>query len=162
MKFWQSIAFAESEQLADICICAEQLGIGAGWMKEEFDLTNQNFHDRSRRMDEMIEVMRLLWRGGMVEHHGKFFDFPPMQMAPAPTRPVPVVIGEHSAAALRRAARNDGWFGADAYQPELLLPILDQLRELPGHAPIYDRVEAGRYAAARRRTDGAVAGRVTG
>ena len=103
------------------------LGVGVGWMKEEFELTGQNFHDRGKRMDEMIEVMRLLWSGEMIEHHGRFFDFPPMQMSPAPTQRVPIVIGGQSDAALRRAARNDGWFGADAYQPDVLLPLLDKL-----------------------------------
>jgi probable F420-dependent oxidoreductase len=103
------------------------LGVGVGWMKEEFELTGQNFHDRGKRMDEMIEVMRLLWTGEMVEHHGTFFDFPPMQMSPGPTQRVPIVIGGQSDAALRRAARNDGWFGADAYQPDVLLPLLDKL-----------------------------------
>jgi probable F420-dependent oxidoreductase len=103
------------------------LGVGVGWMKEEFELTGQNFHDRGKRMDEMIAVMRKFWTGDMVEHHGQFFDFPPMQMSPAPTAPIPIVIGGHSDAALRRAARNDGWFGADAYQPDELLPLLDKL-----------------------------------
>ena len=75
-------------------------------LKEEFELAGLNFHDRGKRMDEMIEVMRLLWTGEMVEHHGRFFDFPPMQMSPPPTQRVPIVIGGQSDAALRRAARN--------------------------------------------------------
>ena len=62
------------------------LGIGAGWMKEEFDLLEQPFAKRGRRMDEMIEVIRALWQGGMVSHHGEFYDFEPVEMRPVPSR----------------------------------------------------------------------------
>ena len=85
------------------------LGAGVGWMKDEFALTGQAFADRGARIDEMIEVIHALLEGGMVEYHGRFHDFPPVQMSPVPARRVPVVIGGDSAPALRRAARNDGW-----------------------------------------------------
>jgi probable F420-dependent oxidoreductase len=91
------------------------LGVGAGWLKEEFDLTGQDFGNRGRRMDEMLEVMAKLFTGEMVEHHGQYYDVPPVQMSPAPGRPVPVYIGGHSRAALRRAAHSDGWFSAGPY-----------------------------------------------
>ena len=61
------------------------LGIGVGWMREEFELLEQPFRAaRGARTDEMIEVMRKLWARRMVEHHGRFFDFPRLQMSPAP------------------------------------------------------------------------------
>jgi probable F420-dependent oxidoreductase len=85
------------------------LGIGVGWMKEEFDLLEQRFDARGRRADEMIEVMRKLWSGQVVEHHGEFYDFAPLSMTPAPTLRIPIVVGGLSDAAMRRAARNDGW-----------------------------------------------------
>jgi probable F420-dependent oxidoreductase len=88
------------------------LGIGVGWMKEEFDIYGVDFHTRGKRTDEMIAVMHKLWRGGMVEHHGRFFDFPAFQIAPAPDRPVPIWVGGYSEAAERRAAYLcDGWLG---------------------------------------------------
>lgn len=87
------------------------LGIGAGWMREEFDLLGQSFGGRGKRMDEMIEVMRTVWQGGYVEHHGDAYDFAPIDMKPVPNRPVPIVVGGHSEVALRRAARLDGWIG---------------------------------------------------
>lgn len=96
------------------------LGIGAGWMREEFDQLEQPFSRRGKRMDEMLEVLRGLWRGGMVEHHGEFYDFDPLEMKPAPARPVPVYVGGHSEVALRRAGRNDGWLGM-YYSPEELI-----------------------------------------
>jgi alkanesulfonate monooxygenase SsuD/methylene tetrahydromethanopterin reductase-like flavin-dependent oxidoreductase (luciferase family) len=106
------------------------LGVGAGWMKEEFLLTGQDFHTRGRRMDEMLEVMSKLFAGGMVEHHGEFFDFPRVQMEPAPTEPVPVLIGGHSDVALRRAARWDGWFAAGPYAVDELVGYLERLRDI--------------------------------
>ena len=88
------------------------LGVGAGWMREEFDQLEQPFDRRGARMEEQIEVLRTLWRGGAVEHHGTFYDFDRLEMAPAPARPVPILIGGHSDTALRRAARiGDGWMG---------------------------------------------------
>ena len=85
------------------------LGIGMGWMEEEFDAMGTQFAKRGRRADEMLEVMRKLWTGHVVEHHGEFFDVPALEMLPAPTAPVPVHVGGTSEAALRRAARHDGW-----------------------------------------------------
>ncbi len=87
-------------------------GIGTGWMREEFELMEQPFKRRGARMEEIIEVMRALWRGGMAEHHGEFYDFDPVEMRPAPTEQVPIYIGGHSEIAFDRAARiGDGWLG---------------------------------------------------
>jgi probable F420-dependent oxidoreductase len=89
------------------------LGAGAGWMKEEFDAYGVDFGSRGKRMDEAIDVLRKLWAGGFVEHHGQFFDFPEIAVAPAPTAPIPIYIGGASDFALRRAARTgQGWIGA--------------------------------------------------
>jgi probable F420-dependent oxidoreductase len=86
------------------------LGIGVGWMRDEFELLEQRFADRGARTDEMIEILRKLWTGQPVEHAGRFYRFPPLHMAPAPGRPVPIYVGGTSEAALRRAARlGDGW-----------------------------------------------------
>jgi probable F420-dependent oxidoreductase len=106
------------------------LGAAVGWMKDEFLLTGQDFHTRGRRTDEMLGVMQKLFGGGMVEHHGEFIDFPPVQMAPVPTEPVPVYIGGESEAALRRAATWDGWFAGGPYTPEQLLAYVARLGEL--------------------------------
>ncbi|MCU1455009.1 MAG: family F420-dependent class oxidoreductase [Acidimicrobiales bacterium] len=91
------------------------LGAGAGWMKEEFDLTGQDFATRGRRMDEMLEVMAKLFSGKMLDHHGEFYDYEPVQMSPVASKPIPIYAGGHSAPALRRAARVDGWFAAGPY-----------------------------------------------
>lgn len=86
------------------------LGIGSGWMEEEFAVAEQPFRNRGRRMDEMVELMRKLWAGGWVEHHGEFYECQRLEMSPVPARRVPIYVGGVSAAALRRAAtRADGW-----------------------------------------------------
>jgi len=86
------------------------LGVGAGWMREEFALLEQRFEARGRRMDEMIELLRALWAGGWVERRGEFYSFDALEMSPAPAEPVPIWVGGVSEPALRRAAtRGDGW-----------------------------------------------------
>ncbi|MFA9564938.1 MAG: LLM class F420-dependent oxidoreductase [Acidimicrobiales bacterium] len=106
------------------------LGIGAGWMKEEFDQLEQSFSTRGKRMNEMIDVLRLLWSGGMVEHRGDHYDFDPLEMRPAPSKPVPIIVGGHSDAALRRAAqRGDGWIGV-AYGVEELMAHCERLSRM--------------------------------
>ena len=113
------------------------LGIGAGWMEEEFDLLEQPFARRGKRMDEMVDVIRALWAGGMVEHHGEFYDFDPVEMRPAPPGPVPIYVGGHSEVAFRRAARlGDGWLGVHYQVDELLeyCATLQRAREDAGTA----------------------------
>jgi len=90
------------------------LGVGVGWMAEEFAALGADFGTRGARTDEMLRVLDLLWSGRPVAHHGRFFDFPTVHFGAAPQPPVPVVVGGHSRAALRRAARHGaGWFGPD-------------------------------------------------
>jgi probable F420-dependent oxidoreductase len=89
------------------------LGVGLGWPPEETRWCGAEFEHRGARADEAIEVLRLILGGGMVEHHGRFYDFGRLRMSPAPTEPVPVYVGGHTEPALRRAARTgDGWTSA--------------------------------------------------
>ena len=116
------------------------LGASAGWMREEFDLLGVDFDSRGRRLDEMVDVLRLLWSGEMVEHHGEFFDFGRVQMRPATPadKPIPILAGGHSEPALRRAARLDGWIG-NAYKPDDAIHYLDRLDALRQEAGTADR-----------------------
>ena len=89
------------------------LGIGLGWSPEESRWCGGSFDHRGARADEAVEVIRLILGGGMVEYHGRFYDFERLRMSPEPTEPVPVYVGGHTEAALRRAARTgDGWTSA--------------------------------------------------
>ncbi len=86
------------------------LTIGVGWSKDEFELMQQDFHTRGKRTDEMVEIMRLLWTGEMVEYKGQHYQFDKMEMNPAPSEKIPLWVGGISDAAHRRAARiGDGW-----------------------------------------------------
>jgi probable F420-dependent oxidoreductase len=123
------------------------LGVGAGWMREEFDLVGAPFAHRGRRMLEAVEVMRKLWRGGMVEHQGEYYSFPALEMAPALDEPVPVWGGGTSDVALRRAATCfDGWASEiqSAGQVESLLATLNRYRQEAGrdHLPFGSCVTA--------------------
>jgi len=86
-------------------------GVSVGWIKEEYDLVGIDFHTRGRRLDETIEVMKKLWTGHSVDHQGEFFEFENALMSPKPPAAIPIWSGGASPAALRRAARNDGWLG---------------------------------------------------
>jgi probable F420-dependent oxidoreductase len=110
------------------------LGAGAGWMREEFEVLGVDFATRGKRFDECIEILRGVWRGGMLEYHGEIFDFDRLQMSPAPPQPIPIYIGGASKPALRRAARlGDGWLGA-GNTPEQAAEILAELRQLRENA----------------------------
>jgi probable F420-dependent oxidoreductase len=112
------------------------LGVGIGWMKDEFDIYGVDFHTRGKRFDEQLDVLRKLWDGGMVEHHGALIDFPPLQISPAPQRTVPIFTGGASPVALKRAAvKADGWIGA-GNTPAEVPGLLAEFRRL--------RREAGR------------------
>jgi probable F420-dependent oxidoreductase len=85
-------------------------GVGLSPWPEDFTVTGTEWRRRGKRMDEMIEIVRGLTAGGFYEFHGEFYDIPAVAMSPAPTRPIPILVGGHSDAALRRAARlGDGW-----------------------------------------------------
>jgi len=88
-------------------------GVGIGWAPEEFEWCGQPYAKRGKRVDEMIDVIKLVLGGGMVEFHGEFYDFDKLQMSPAPTAPVPFYVGGHTDVALRRAVRvGDEWSSA--------------------------------------------------
>ena len=106
------------------------LGAGIGWMKDEFDIYGVDFHTRGKRFDEQLEVLRKLWGGGMVEHHGAHIDFPPLEISPAPAQAVPIFTGGTAAVALWRAAEKaDGWIGA-GNTPAEVPGILAEFRRL--------------------------------
>jgi probable F420-dependent oxidoreductase len=110
------------------------LGIGVGWMREEFEICGAAFERRGARTDEMIAVLRKLWAGGWIEHQGEFYDFPRLDMSPAPGD-VPIYAGGLSEAAFRRAARHcDGWI-SDLHTTDQLRDIVTKLHELRADGP---------------------------
>jgi len=89
-----------------------ELGLGVGWMKEEFDALGIDWARRGARNDEYIEAMRALWTGPHAEYHGDFVDFNPVTCSPRPVKgSIPLLVGGDSEAALGRAVRlADGYF----------------------------------------------------
>ncbi len=89
------------------------LGLGVGWLKEEFDALGVSFDERGARADEYLDAMTQAWSGEPVDYRGRFVDWHGFRMLPASTQQprVPIVIGGTSAAAIRRVvARGDGWY----------------------------------------------------
>ena len=112
------------------------LGVGMGSLEDEFEIVGAEWKGRGRRADEMLAVLRKLWGGGWVEHHGEHFDFPPVEMSPAPTGTVPIYVGGLSDIAIRRAARHDGWI-SDLHSAAELAEFrhrLDDARAAAGRA----------------------------
>lgn len=89
-----------------------ELGVGVGWLAEEFDALGVPFERRGARTDEYVEVMRALWSGEPTSHHGEFVDFTDCVLRPRPSQEnVPVHVGGHTEVAARRAGRlGDGFF----------------------------------------------------
>jgi probable F420-dependent oxidoreductase len=109
------------------------LGVGSSPWREDYDVLGVPWRGRGSRMDEEIAVLRGLSAGGYFEFHGEVFDFPAIKLCPVPAAPVPILIGGHGEAALRRAAvSGDGWLhgGGDlAELPRLLARLADLRRE---------------------------------
>jgi probable F420-dependent oxidoreductase len=89
-----------------------RLGVGLGWNFVEFEALGEDFHDRGRRVEEQIELMRRLWTEPVVDFDGRYHRIPRAGLNPLPVqRPIPIWIGGSAEAAIRRAARlADGFF----------------------------------------------------
>jgi probable F420-dependent oxidoreductase len=89
-----------------------ELGVGVGWLEEEFKVLGVPFEQRGRRTDEHIEAMRALWTQEQSSYHGQFVSFDDAISRPRPAQgSVPITIGGHTGAAARRAGRlGDGFF----------------------------------------------------
>jgi probable F420-dependent oxidoreductase len=111
------------------------LGVGTSPWREDYDVLGVDWANRGRRLDESIAILRGLAGGGYFEYHGKDFTVPAVKIAPVPAEPIPVLIGGHADAALRRAARlGDGWMhggGDPADLPRLLTRLAELRRQYP-------------------------------
>lgn len=107
------------------------LGIGVGWLAEEFEALGIPFDDRGSRTAESVRAVRSLWKDEPEPFEGRFFKWGMLHSQPKPVQKpgVPIVVGGHTPIAAKRAARyGDGFFpGVD--DPATLQPLLDVLRE---------------------------------
>jgi len=107
-----------------------ELGVGIGWLREEFQAAGTPFERRGARFDDYIQAMRKLWSGETVEHKSEFLDWTDFKSYPVPIQnPFPVVIGGTKGKAFERTAKyGNGWFAPTA-SPDQLSPLMAQLGE---------------------------------
>ena len=106
------------------------LGIGSGWLEEEFTSLGLDFHTRGARTDEAIKSLRALWNEEAASFHGKHFNFGPVKCYPKPVQKggVPIHVGGHSSAAARRAGRYGDGFFPTVTNPEKLKHLFELVR----------------------------------
>lgn len=112
------------------------LGVGVGWLAEEFAALGIPFAERAARTDEAIEVLRAAWTQNPASYSGKFNNFTDVHVLPQPVQDggVPIVIGGHTAPAARRAGRlGDGFFPAQGGIDELP-SLLDVMKKSAAEA----------------------------
>lgn len=112
------------------------LGVGVSPWREDYDMTATPWERRGRRMDEAMEIVRGLCAGGYFGYSGEVYEVPELKLSPVPDRRIPLLVGGHSDAALRRAVRlGDGWMhgGGDPEDLPRLLDRLAELRRTEGH-----------------------------
>lgn len=131
-----------AKQAASLAVMSNNrfvFGVGTSPWPEDFLVTGTDWKTRGARLDEMIDIIRGLTKGGYFQHHGKHYDIPSIKICPTPTEPIKILIGGHAEAALKRAARNDGWMhaGGDQAKLEEYLKRLHELRREYGreHLP---------------------------
>lgn len=107
-----------------------ELGIGVGWLEEEFDALGVPWARRGARSDEYVAAMRTLWSGAEVSFHGEFVDFEAVTCSPRPEAGgIPIIIGGDTDAAIRRVVRlADGYFPGEG-DPERLGGLIRRVRE---------------------------------
>ena len=132
-----------AKQLSSLAVLSNnrfKFGVGISPWEEDFDIAQVPWAKRGKRMNEMVEIVRGLMTDEYFGYNGEIFDIPEVKLCPAPSQPVPILIGGHSEAALKRAAKlGDGWIAAGADYDGLkhMIGRLNELRKEYGrdHLP---------------------------
>jgi probable F420-dependent oxidoreductase len=145
------------------------LGMGVGWLEDEYVALGRSFHDRGKRADAMIALLRRLWSDEIIEVHDEHFDFGPVKFEPKPRRGhIPIEVGGASPGALRRAGSlGDGWIEvgcADLDDVRAKLDVVTAARAQAGRSDVPFEVTLsgwfGRDVDGVRRSEDAGATRV--
>jgi len=120
------------------------LGVGIGWLKEEFDALGVPWERRGARYNDYVEAMKKVWSGEVVEHQSDFVNWSNFKSYPLPVQKPhpPIIVGGTSKNALKRVAElGDGWFAPSA-GAENLAPMLEKLKSAAKEAGRdYDSIE---------------------
>ncbi|HLF73511.1 MAG TPA: LLM class F420-dependent oxidoreductase [Anaerolineales bacterium] len=115
-----------------------RLGVGLGWNKVEYVSLNEDFHNRGKRMEEQVTLLRRLWTDPLVDFEGKWHTIPDAGINPLPVQgPIPIWFGGRAERALRRAARlGDGWLPNQRSAAEVKpsLDLIDRFLEEAGRS----------------------------
>jgi probable F420-dependent oxidoreductase len=103
-----------AKQVGSLAVLAGEgrlvLGVGAGWLIEEYDAVGIDASERFARLDEHVAFLKAALAGGVVSHEGRFYTQPPAGFLPVPSEPIPIVLGGTGPITMRRVARwADGW-----------------------------------------------------
>ncbi len=112
-------------------------GVGSSPWPDDYRILDVPWKRRGKRMDESIAIIRGLEKGAFFKFDGEVYSFESLQICPVSVQPTPILIGGHSEAALKRAARSgDGWLHAGGSAEELarLIARLNELRDEYGTA----------------------------
>jgi probable F420-dependent oxidoreductase len=123
------VVFAKQAATLDVLSKGRlRLGIGAGYQEREFAAVGVAHGDRGPLTDEYLDALERLWYDAAPEHHGRFVDFAGVDAYPRPVQqPIPIIVGGHAKASLRRAVtRGHGWYGFMT-TPESTARCLDAL-----------------------------------
>ena len=111
-----------------LCNGRFRLGVGLGWNEVEYTALGENFHNRGKRLEEQVELLRLLWTQPLVKYEGRWHHILDAGLNPMPVQqPIPIWFGGTDDRALHRMARmGDGWM-LNIRTIEQAHPLLEKL-----------------------------------
>jgi alkanesulfonate monooxygenase SsuD/methylene tetrahydromethanopterin reductase-like flavin-dependent oxidoreductase (luciferase family) len=104
------------------------VGAGVGWSEREYEALGQDFHDRGRRLEEILRLLRAAWADDPVSFEGQFYGLADIRVLPKPAHEIPIWIGGGVEAAYRRAVEQGDGFHVVGLKPPEVLPIVERLR----------------------------------